>query len=210
MANNLETDKEKYLAMTCKYKDKNHMLDIIFPIKLQSFKSKEDKFLMLVNKHFPSPTVISNDSEINWDDFLQKENELAKTIGGLIAYINIPVWYNIEDVLLKSNISENGISVYFDIDHDGNEILILSFLCNVFTNKNFIEKYSDGIGWKKVWVDQTISATLNRKNLKAFLKDLEDQLKVSIIEFASGYIEKEFTFKYGFIEEAKLYFYEGE
>lgn len=201
---------ELYLKMTERFMYKNHMLDFILPVTKEIFKFQEINILVLFNKYFPSYVLRQYDLECKWEDYIL-ENEKIKFDWGINhVYFNVPFYYNIGDSFYVTNISENGASITFDLDHDDQQVCILVFRPNVFTNKNFIDKYDEGKGWSKIWVDQTISATLNRKILSDFLKELEIILDTEIIEISSGYIDQKYLYRYGVKDAAVLDYPDAE
>lgn len=197
-------DIKQYLYMTERYVNKNHMLDFILPISKAKFKEKEVKVLVLINKYFPSYKLKQFDIERNWEDFILYNKKYKLDWGINHVYLQLPFFYNIEADTHITNISENGASICIEVGHNDQQVCIITFRPNVFTNINFIDMYEEGKGWYRIWVDQSKSATINRKTLSDFLIELEQILDTEIIETASSYINKKYLYKYGIKEEAEL------
>jgi len=203
--NRLVADKkEAYFSMTQRYVYKNHMLDFILPISKVKFKEKEIKVLTLFNKYFPSYKIMKLNIERSWEDFILYNEYLKFDWDSQICtYFQIPFYYNIGNDIQITNASENGASIFLEIDQDNQEVCILTFRPNVFTNQNYIDVYRNK-SWEKIWVDQTKSATLNRKRISSFLEEFETVLETKIIEATSGYINKRHINMHGVNEDAVL------
>lgn len=193
-----------YLKMTERFLNKNHMLDFILPIEKEIFKSKVIKILVLFSKYFPSYKLRHYNKECKWEDYILENENLKIEWRDNQVYFDISFYYNIDDKLYITNSPENGASIYLEVDQNDQQVCILTFIPNVFTNKNYIDKYDEGTGWSKLWVDQSKSATLNRKILSDFLSEFEKILGTEIIETVSTYINKKYLCKYGIKEEAEL------
>ncbi len=203
MDRHVTNEKEAYFSMTKRYVYKNHMLDVILPISKIRFKEKEVKFLILINKHFSSYKLKQYSIEHNWEDFILHSEKFTIDWGINHVHIQLPFFYNIEEDIHVTNFSENGASITIDVDHADQEVCILAFRPNVFTNRNYVEIYRNE-NWDKIWIDQTKSATLNRKRISNFLEELETVLETEITEVTSSYINNEHLYKYGIKEEAEL------
>ena len=193
-----------YLKMAERFLYKNHMLDFILPATKQIFENKEIKILVLFNKYFPSYKLRQYNMECKWEDYILENENLKIEWRDSHVYFDIPFYYNIEDKLYITNSPENGASIYLEVDQNDQKVCILTFRPSVFTNRNFVDEYDEGKGWSKIWVDQTISATINRKILSDFLIELEQILDTEIIETTSSYINKKHLHKYGMKEDAEI------
>lgn len=195
-------EQKLYVNMVQRYVHKNHMLDIILPIKT-SIEETTVKFLLVLSKHFPSAIFNFDDKNRPWEDFILHGIYKGIKFGESPIYFDIGLMYNIGSTVIETKISENGVSIYFDYDHNNNEILLLTFRANVFTNKNYLNSYMED-GWTKVWIDQTKSARMNRQKLNRFMIELERVLGTEISEISSSYISEKYLSKYGINDNAVL------
>ncbi len=199
----LVNNDKAYQNMLLRYSDKP-FFTITIPCKKSDFRVKMKDFFILMNRYFESFTLVNEMSEEEkWEEVILNSviDKKSIDIGDKLEF-NIPVYYIDNNVLKKSLVKENGITFYFD--HNCSDILILFVRPNAYTDKNYVEHYSPEKGWIKSIVDQSTAAKINRDNLSNFLTRLETLLGEEIIEYGACCVHKDYTYKYGFKENAVL------
>ncbi len=185
---------------------------VIMKVRSSHLNDKFKDVLILINKYYPSyrkldanvsyTEFISNDDN-QWEDLALIENSsYFKNEGDTIRF-SIPVYYQIDNELFLFKNTEEGITFYIDVDQNNEEILIISFLPNVFVNTNYFSEYIES-DFQRRASNQELAATINRQKLSNFLKQLEIILNSNIYDFGSYIIEEKYLNNYGVNEDAVL------
>jgi|GEM_PF-4267027 len=201
-------NKSPYNNMLSRHSDKP-FFTVCIPTKIKSFSDKLKDLLILMNRYYPSFTYDEGtvngfkDYPVKWEDVILTNKRPSFNVGDRLEF-NVPIYFEENGVLKKSQLKQNGIAIYFDIDHENREVLILFIRPNCFTDLNYIEYFDTDKGWCKTFVDQSKSARMNRENLANFLERIEHVLGQEITEFGASNVKKKLTYKYGFKDRAKL------
>ena len=157
-------DDREYKNMLLRYSDKPFFTAVLMASR-DCFKRHMKDVFILMNRYYSSFTIVDGDIQKKWEDVILN-NDLE--IGDELEF-NTPIYYDINGEIKRSCIDQNGITFYFEINHSNEEVLVLFFRANNYTDKNYVEYYSAEMGWQKKIVDQSLATKVNRDNLTGFL-----------------------------------------
>ena len=179
----------------------------VIVVKQLAFDEVFVKIVDLISNHYKKVELYSNFKSNKKEGGVIEEWQevvfcLNEEVGCDSIYLefDIPVWIQDSKGSGQYLTEQSGVLLYGEVNEDGDPLFAFDFYANAFTDSNVVYLSDDS----EVIVDQSVAAQKNRDVLISFVKEVENVLCSSVLEWGSDLFEDKYIYKYGYRENVKF------